>query len=108
MLGEVHFNRVLCKRQPFAVKALYRQIAVVEQGQFQVRIFDARVVQTSPKLIGERSGAEVHTYPTLKEALDDAESEFKQSIASEKWEPFDADVPRKPSLSPLDDDRYDD
>ncbi len=108
MLGEVHLNRVLYKRQPFAVKALYRQIAVVEQEQFQVRIFEARVVQTNPKLIAERSDAEVHMYATLKEALDDAESEFKQSIASEKWEPFDADFPRKHTPTPPDDGRYDD
>jgi hypothetical protein len=35
MLGEVHLNRVLWKIPPFAMKALYRQIAVVEQEQFQ-------------------------------------------------------------------------
>jgi len=93
MLGEVHLNRVLCKMPPFAVKALYRQIAVVEQEQFQVRIFEGRVVQTSPKLIAERPNAEVHIHPTLKEALDDAESQFKQSIASEKWEPYNPALP---------------
>ena len=108
MRGEVHLNRVLYKRQPFAMKAIYRQIAVVEQAQFEVRIFEARVVQTNPKLIAERSDAEVHIHPTLKEALDDAESEFKQSIASEKWEPFDADFPRKHTPTPPDDRRYDD
>jgi hypothetical protein len=108
MRGEVHLNRVLCKRQPFAVKALYRQIAVVEQEQFQVRIFEARVVLTNPELIAERSNVEMHIHPTLKEALDDAESEFKQSIASEKWEPFDADFPRKHTPTPPDDGRYDD
>ena len=93
MLGEVHLNRVLCKIPPFAMKALYRQIAVVEQEQFQVRIFEGRVVQTNPKVIAERSNAEVHTHPTLKEALDDAESQFKQSIASEKWEPYNPALP---------------
>jgi hypothetical protein len=108
MLGEVHLNRVLYKRQPFAMKALYRQIAVVEQGQFQVRIFQTRVVQTNPELIAERSDAEVHIHPTLKKALDDAESEFKQSIAEEKWEPFDTDVPRQHTPIPRDDGRYDD
>ena len=88
MLAEVHLNRVLYKMQPFAMKARYRQIAVVEQEQFQVRIFEGRVVQTNPKFIAEGSNAEVHIHPTLKEALDDAESEFKQSIASEQWEPY--------------------
>ena len=108
MRGEVHLNRVLCKMPPFAVKALYRQIAVVEQEQFQVRTFEGRVVQTNPKFIAQKSNAEVHIHPTLKEALDDAESEFKQSIASEKWEPFDADFPRKHTPTPPDDRRYDD
>ena len=51
MLGEVHLNRALYKMKPFASKALYRQIAVVEQDQFQVRIFEGRVVQTIPGLL---------------------------------------------------------
>ena len=93
MLGEMHLNRVLYKMKPFASKALYRQIVVLEQEQFQVRIFEGRVVQTNPKFIAERSNAEVRIHPTLKEALDDAESEFKQSIASEKWEPYDPALP---------------
>jgi hypothetical protein len=93
MLGEVHLNLVLYKIPAFAVKALYRQIAVVEQEQFQVRIFEGRVVQTNPKLIAERSNAKVRIHPTLKEALDDAQSEFKQSIASEEWEPYNSALP---------------
>jgi hypothetical protein len=93
MLGEMHLNRVLYKMKPFASKALYRQIVVLEQEQFQVRIFEGRVVQTNPKFIAERSNAEVRIHPTLKEALDDAESEFKQSIANEKWEPYDPALP---------------
>ena len=93
MGAEVHLNRVLYKIPPFAMKALYRQIAVVEQEQFQVRIFEGRVVQTNPKFIAERSNAEVRIHPTLKEALDDAEAEFKQSIANEKWEPYDPALP---------------
>jgi hypothetical protein len=94
MLGEVHLNRVLWKMPPFAMKALYRQIAVVEQEQFQVRIFEGRVVRTNPKLIAEKSNAEVRIHPTLKDALDDAESEFEQSIAREKWEPYNPALPQ--------------
>jgi len=60
MLGEMHLNRVLYKMQPFAMKAIYRQIAVVEQEQFQVRIFQARVVQTNPKLIGKIRRGSAH------------------------------------------------
>ena len=93
MLGEVHLNRVLYKIPPFAMKARYRQIAVVEQEQFQVRIFEGRLVQTNPKFIAKRSNAEVHIHPTLKKALDDAKSEFKQSIASEEWEPYNPALP---------------
>ena len=95
MLGEVHLNRVLYKMKPFASKALYRQIAVVEQDQFQVRIFEGRVVQTDPRIIAERSNAEVRLHTTLKAALDDAESEYRKSVASEKWEAYDP-----PSLQP--------
>jgi hypothetical protein len=94
MLGELHLNRVLYKMRPFASKALYRQVAVVEQEQFQVRIFEGRVVQTNPKLIAERSAAEVRTHATLKEALDDAESEYKKCIVSERWEPYDPPSPQ--------------
>ena len=89
----MHLNRVLCKMPPFAVKALYRQIAVVEQEQFQVRTFEGRVVQTNPKFIAEKSNAEVHIHPTLKEAFDDAESQFERSIANEKWEPYNPALP---------------
>jgi hypothetical protein len=35
----------------------------------------------------------VHIHPTLKKALDDAKSEFKQSIASEEWEPYNPALP---------------
>jgi cell division protein YceG involved in septum cleavage len=94
MLGEVHLNRALYKMRPFASKALYRQIAVVEQEQFQVRIFEGRVVQTNPKIIAERSAAEVHTHATLKEALDDAEAEYKKCVVSERWEPYSPPSPQ--------------
>ena len=94
MRGEVHLNRVLYKIPPFAMKALYRQIAVVEQEQFQVRIFEGRVVQTSPQAIAERPNAEVHLHPTLKEAIEDAESAFKECIANEKWEPYNPALPQ--------------
>ena len=94
MRGEVHLNRVLWKIPPFAMKALYRQIAVVEQEQFQVRIFEGRVVQTSPQVIAERPNAEVHLHPTLKEALEDAESAIKECIASENWEPYNPALPQ--------------
>jgi hypothetical protein len=94
MLGELYLNRVLYKMKPFASKALYRQVAVVEQEQFQVRIFEGRVVQTDPRIIAGKSAAEVHTHATLKEALDDAESEYKKCIATERWEPYNPPSPQ--------------
>jgi hypothetical protein len=53
-----------------------------------VRIFEGRVAQTNPKFIAERANAEVHTHPTLNDALEDANSHFKRSIANEQWEPY--------------------
>ena len=101
MLGEVHLNRVLWKMPPFAMKALYRQIAVVEQEQFQVRIFEGRVVRTNPKLIAEKSNTEVRIHPTLKEALDDAESESSRaspaksgSLTTQRYHRFDRSSPQ--------------
>ena len=38
--------------------------------------------------------AEVHLHPTLKEALEDAESAFKECIANEKWEPYNPALPQ--------------
>lgn len=93
MWGEVHLNQVLYKRQPTGAKPVYRQIAVVEQDQFQVRIFEGEVVQTNPKFIAESSDAEVFMHATLKEAIDDAESEFKASAASGVWEPYNPAFP---------------
>jgi hypothetical protein len=93
MLGEVHLNHVLYKRQPPGAKPVYRQIAVVEHEQFEVRIFEGEVVQTNPKFVPETSDAEVYMHATLKEAIDDAESEFKASVASGVWEPYNPAFP---------------
>jgi hypothetical protein len=93
MFGEVHLNRVLYKRQPSGAKPAYRQIAVVEHEQFEVRIFEGEVVQTNPKFIAECADAEVYMHPTLKEALDDAESEFNASKASSVWRPYNPASP---------------
>lgn len=93
MLGQVHSNRVLYKKRPPGAKPSFRQIAVVELDQFHVRIFEGDVVQTNPKFIAESSDAEVYLHPTLKNALDDAETEFEQSVASGEWEPYNPAFP---------------
>ena len=89
MYAEVHFNRVLYKRQPPGSKPVYRQIAVVELNQFLLKIFVGEVVQTDPKFIAECSGAEVYFHPTLQEAIQDAEAEVQESIGSGEWRPYD-------------------
>jgi hypothetical protein len=88
MRGEVHLSLVLYKRQPPGAMPVYRRIAVVEREQFQVRVFEGKVVQTNPKFIAENSDAEVHMHQTLRNAIDDAESEFKGSAESGEWEPY--------------------
>jgi hypothetical protein len=89
MYREVHANRVLYKAGTAHAGHRYRQIAVVEKEQFEVRIFEGDVVQTAPEFIAESSGAEVHLHDTLKETLARAEAEFQSSVA-EGWAPVSA------------------
>lgn len=90
MYGQVHINLVLYKvdRKRGGALPTYRQIAVVEMEQFQVRIFSGDVVQKDPKFIANSANAEVYFHPTLKAAVSDAESEFKQSVDSGEWLPY--------------------
>jgi hypothetical protein len=91
MYGQVHANMVLYKVDPQGGDALpvYRQIAVVELKQFQVHIFGGEVVQRDPNFIANCPAAELYLHPTLKSALDDAEKEFKASIDTGEWLPYD-------------------
>jgi hypothetical protein len=86
MYGEVHRNHVLYKNcaQP---GHRYRQIAVIEKEQFEVRIFEGDVVQTDPKFIAECSDAEISFHRTLKAALADAEEEYQHSVGA-GWSPY--------------------
>jgi hypothetical protein len=96
MDSEVHVNHVLYKKQLPGARPVYRQIAVVEQaGRFEVRVFGGEVVQMDPKFIAESSDAEVHMHPTFTEAMADADSEFRRSVSSRKWEPYDPSFPPK-------------
>jgi len=89
MDGQVHLNLVAYKKnQSVGSKAVYRQIAVLELDQFLVKIFLGEVVRTDPKFIAECSDAEVYFHSTLKKAIEDAESEFRQSISSGDWEQY--------------------
>jgi hypothetical protein len=91
MYGQVHANLVLYKVDRARGGALptYRQIAIVEMEQFQVRIFGGDVVQKDPKFIAETADAEVYFHSTLQAATDDAQKEFKQSVDSGEWLPYD-------------------
>jgi hypothetical protein len=93
MFGELHLNRVLYRKQQPGAKPVYRQIAVIEAEQFQVRIFEGEVVQTNPKFIAETSDAEVYMHLTLEEAMADAESEFQRSVSSREWDPYNPALP---------------
>jgi len=85
MYRQVHANRVFRKTEPKAANR-YRQVAVVEKDQFEVRIFEGDVIQTDSEFVADCSNAEVHTHPTLQEALADAEMECEDSV-ERGWEP---------------------
>ncbi len=88
MYGEVHFNRVVYKRQSPGSKPVYRQVAVVEgsnQFLFLVKIFVGEVVQTDPKFIAECLDAEVYYHSTLHHAVHDAQADVQESISSGEW-----------------------
>jgi len=85
MYSELHANYVAYKTE--AGKRRFRQIAVVEKEQFEVRIFEGNVVQREPKFIAESTDAEVYFHPNVKDAIADAEKEFKESFAN-GWQAF--------------------
>ena len=88
MYSQVHLNLVAYKNQPPGSKPVYRQIAVVEPEQFEVRIFEGEVVQKDPKFLAENSDAEVYFHQKLQDAVNDANSEFQQSVSTGEWQPY--------------------
>jgi hypothetical protein len=92
MYSEVHANYAFYKSRPAAGNR-YRQIAVIEKEQFELRIFEGDVVQTDPKFIANSSDAELYFHPDLRSALNDAEKECKESVAA-GWNPYDSSRPR--------------
>lgn len=94
MHGEVHSNYVFYKQQT-ELGHRYRQISVVEKNQnYEVRIFEGAVIQNDPKFITNCTDAEVLSYPTLQEALAEAEAEFQRS-KNQGWIPYTPGVPRE-------------
>jgi hypothetical protein len=89
MYGQLHVNLVAYKKNPpVGSKPMFRQIAVSELDQFLVKIFVGEVVRTDPKFIAETSDAEVYFHSTLKEAIADADLEFRQSLSRGDWEQY--------------------
>jgi hypothetical protein len=87
MYNQVHSNAVLYRPQ-VQVGSRYRQIVIVEKENFEVRVFDGDVVQLEPQFLADSTDAVITFHPTLNEAIQDAEKEFRDS-ASEGWEPYD-------------------
>jgi hypothetical protein len=88
MYSELHRNLVAYKIE--AGKRRYRQIAVVEKEQFEVRIFEGEVLQLEPQFAAKNSYAEVYLHPTLEAAITDAEKEFGEG-SDGGWQPYHAD-----------------
>ena len=86
MQSEVHRNLVLYRGMPQA-GTRYRQIAVVEHGQFGVYVFEGPVIQTDPQFIVESSDAEVYFHRDMESAMRDAEKEFNDSVRN-GWTPY--------------------
>jgi len=91
MHGKVHQNYVLYKQHPQPGHR-YRQIVVVEEGQFEVLIFEGDVVQTDPQFMASCSDAGISFHATLKAALADAENEFQSSVTA-GWTPYSPHTP---------------
>ena len=86
MYGEIHANHVLYKTNPQPGNR-YRQIVVVELGQFEVRILGGDVIQPDPKFTANSDDAEVYFHSSLVSALADAEKELNASVKS-GWIPY--------------------
>jgi hypothetical protein len=86
MYGEVHANRVFYKPRPSA-GSRYKNIAIIEKGQFEVRIFEGDVLQTDPQFIANSSDAEIYFHPNLQSAIADADKE-SQACKADGWVPY--------------------
>ncbi len=80
MFGEIHRNYVLYRNSPLPGHT-YRQIAVIEGEQFEMRIWEGDVIQEAP-FQADNPDAECYFHPTLPSALTDAQSEIDQSKAA--------------------------
>jgi hypothetical protein len=86
MYSQVHANLVFYKHRP-AAGHRFKNIAVIEKEQFELRIFEGDVVQTDPKFIANSTDAEVFFYPSLQSAMADANKQSEQCVA-DGWSPY--------------------
>ena len=58
----------------------YRQVAIVEDNGFQLRIFEGNVLLTEPQFQTEMDEAEITFYANVKQAALEAELEVVDSV----------------------------
>jgi len=83
MRSEVHRHYVLYNGVP-RVGTRYKDIAVVEQDQFEVRIFEGDVLQIQPEFTVKVSRSETHSHATLSLAIADAQKEC-ETLEAAGW-----------------------
>ena len=79
MRGDIHENYVLYRTdaQP---GHRYRQIVVVDMGQFVVFAFEGDVIRPDPTFEATSDLSGAHFHPTLQDALEDAGAELRESV----------------------------
>jgi|GEM_PF-5367696 len=86
MKGQPHRNIVLYKTEAMPGHK-YRQIVVIENEQYEVRIFEGDVISTEPEFLAHGSDAEIYFHTELSTALNDAQEENNRSLAN-GWIPY--------------------
>jgi hypothetical protein len=94
--SEIHRHLVLYKDLPDSRLSLFRQIVVVEREQFELRIFESDILRLDREFTDDASGGEIHFHATLRLAVLNAESEYKQSVRK-GWRAYDPAVHKQSS-----------
>jgi hypothetical protein len=92
MMGQVHFNHALYTSSRPQPGDLIKNVVIVEEDRFQVRILRGCISQTEPDFRPcPAVEVEVHFHLTLEKAQDDAVKEVQESIST-GWKPFNESV----------------